>query len=250
MTTPAEVAPSMPRSEGIWANVELKVSIHPKTHAHDQVDSEIRITAINKTDAAIPLIEPYVLPVRKAFIADSRTEAGVELVNDKREKEIAVYFGDNVIPAKGQFTWVIKYSRTTVAYLENILTYARHFKPPDNFQNTPVRKHHFTIIFELYAPSHEKWRKLREWRVYQRNSLDVDGETTRESPNCTIYKVTQFDLYSGQGFDIRLACEYAWMNWIARAFEIAVAALGTIILEHSPAVLLSLWHSIHGAQLK
>lgn len=247
MTTPSEVAPSFPPGEGIWAEVELKISIHPKTHAPDQVDSEVRITAINKTSTAIKLTEPYILPVRKAFIAESKTQDGVELVNDKREKEIEVYFGDHTIPAKESFTWIINYSRTTVAYLGDILTYARHFKPPDAFQGVPVRKHHFKINFELHAPSHEKWRRLREWRIHQRNSLDIDGETTRASPDCTSYKVIPFDLYSGQGFDIRLACEYTWKSWIAHAFEIAVAALGTLVLEHSPSLLIHLWHSIHGA---
>ncbi|HVS01039.1 MAG TPA: hypothetical protein VMW27_30760 [Thermoanaerobaculia bacterium] len=236
-------SPRLGPAEGIWAYVTADITIRSSNEQFDRIDAVVTIKAENHTPDEIRLKEPYRLPARKSITATAWMVDGDNLRTIKNEKEIEVHFGNKVIPANGSLTWRIEYYRMAEVYLDGILAYDRHVEPQNEFQDVPVRKHIFYMTFVLEKPSGEGWSRLKGWRIHQRNSLRINGRRQRKAPRTT-YRIDDFELDPGQDFDIRLACVYDWLGWVARAFQIVVVATITALLdERAKAILFGLWEA-------
>jgi hypothetical protein len=227
--------------QGIWADVKIDITIGSRAEENDPVAALVTITATNSTKTAIELKAPYRLPARKAFTVSAQVSDKEKLRAIAARDEISVYFDDRdrTIEAGGTFTWSLEYSRMSELYLGHILAYDLFIEPQQAFQNVPVIKHSFTLNVSLLTPDDARWRPLQRWYLHQRNSplsINPEIEHSREQ---TIFKFGKFDL-TDQSFDLRIAAMYGFKNWIARAFELTVAATLVTLLEHGPALLMKL----------
>lgn len=223
--------------EGIWADVDIRVVIHPHASKKDHITGDIKITAANHTKSSVKLEDPYELPIRRVSLAEAKITDAEPLRAVPKRNKLCVFFDDKprTIAPGEKFIWHISYKRASEVYLERILAYDLFIDPQLTFQGIPVRKHHFTFSVTLRTPDDAKWRKLSHWRLHQQNSLDIYPETNR-SPDATAYTY-EFDLIE-EPFDVRIASVYELRGFITKALHFVVAAAIIVFIEHGLAVML------------
>lgn len=239
-------------STGIWADVDINVTIQSHEDKTDRVDSIVTIRATNHTGVDLPLTEPYRLPVRKVFDAHAYAGEYCEkpkledvLLTQKEEDKVVVHFRNHILKAKSTFVWTVRYSRMAELYLAHILAFDLFIDPQDTFQGVAVKKHDFTFSVTVLVPSSASWKRLRHWNIHQQNTLHVNPTVTHEH-NHTTCVYGKFVLGAGEAFDMRLAGVYEFKSWIGRAFHIAVGAAMVALLEHGPTLAYHIYELIRG----
>lgn len=230
---------SVTSPSGIWADVTIDVTLEPYAEETDRINATVTISATNDTDSKIELREPYRLPARGVQNVTSTLDDGAKLPTTKHKDGITVHFPGRGLSAHQVLTWTITYARAAELYLNHILAYDLFIDPLRDFQGVPIRNHHVNLRVTILTPDDARWRPLRRWYLYQRNYPLHVKPTLTQSRERAICDFPAFDL-TDQTFDLRIAAVYGFKGLIAHAFQLAVAAVIVVLLEHGPALLLKL----------